>query len=101
MDISEHQITYCIADKNPDTKQIRLIVYAVPINLIRNYQIVAKELDMKIVKLDYTGNAEYHFLQSNYHTTGIDLYLEINEGNTMFTILDQGKYSLQRNMNFG
>lgn len=101
MDISEHQITYCIADKNPDTKQIRLIVYAVPINLIKNYQVVAKELDMKIVKLDYTGNAEYHFLQSNYHTTGIDLYLEINEGNTMFTILDQGKYSLQRNMNFG
>ncbi len=101
MDISEHKITYCIADRNEQKKEIKLIVYAAPIELIKNYQELAKELGVKIVKLDYFGNAEYKHLQNNNSNSRLDFYLEINESNTMFTILENGKFALQRNMNFG
>ena len=101
MDISEHKVSYCIAGKDPAKKEIKLIVYAAPLNLIKNYKLLAKELDLKIIKIDYSGNAEYTYLHNNHQAAKLDFYLEINEGNTMFTILENGKFSLQRNMNFG
>lgn len=101
MDISEHRITYCIADRDEQKKEIKIIVYAAPYELIRSYQTLAKELGVKIVKLDYFGNAEYMHLKTNNSNSRLDFYLEINENNTVFTILENGKYALQRNMNFG
>ncbi|MDE6635478.1 MAG: pilus assembly protein PilM, partial [Lachnospiraceae bacterium] len=101
MDISEHKLTYCIADKDEQKKELKLIVYAAPYELIRSYQTLAKALDVKIVKLDYIGNTEYKHLQVNNSNSKLDFYIEINESNTLFTILENGKYALQRNMNFG
>lgn len=101
MDISEHKLTYCIADKDEEKKELKLIVYAAPYELIRSYQTLAKALDVKIVKLDYIGNTEYKHLQVNNSNSKLDFYIEINENNTLFTILENGKYALQRNMNFG
>ena len=101
MDISEHKITYCVADRNEQKKEIKLIVYAAPLELIKNYQALAKELGVKIVRMDYLGNAEYKHLQMNNSNSRLDFYLEINESNTMFTILENGRFALQRNMNFG
>lgn len=101
MDISEHKLTYCIADRDEQKKELKLIVYAAPYELIRSYQTLAKALDMKIVKLDYIGNTEYKHLQVNNSNSKLDFYIEINENNTLFTILENGRYALQRNMNFG
>lgn len=101
MDISEHKITYCVADRNEQKKEIKLIVYAAPLELIKNYQALAKELGVKIVRMDYLGNAEYKHLQLNNSNSRLDFYLAINESNTMFTILENGRFALQRNMNFG
>lgn len=101
MDISEHKLTYCIAGRDEQKKELKLIVYAAPYELIRSYQMLAKSLDVKIVKLDYIGNTEYKHLQVNNSNSKLDFYIEINESNTLFTILENGKYALQRNMNFG
>ena len=100
MEIKDHKLSYCIIDQNKDKKEIRIMVYAAPSNLIMNYLAVAKEADLKVVALDYYGNSEYQWLHNNIGS-GIEFYLEINEYNTMLTILDKGKFALQRNMNFG
>lgn len=101
MDVAEHQLTYCIIDRNADKKELKLIVYAAPITLVKSYNALAKELGFKIVRLDYSGNTEYQHLHVNSATSNINFYLAINEANTMFTILEEGKFALQRNMNFG
>lgn len=100
MDISAHKLSYCILDRNNETNELRLSVYAAPEMLIKNYSALAKELDFKVIAMDYAGNAEYQWLHMNAQF-GMDFYLEINEFNTMFTILENGRFALQRNMNFG
>lgn len=101
MDISDHKLTYCITDRDAESKEVKLIVYAAPNDLVRAYQELAGELGLKIVKLDYMGNTEYKHLQANNSDSKLDFYLEINESNTLITILENGRYALQRNMNFG
>ena len=100
MDISDHRLSYTIINRDSASKQLKLLVYAAPETLISNYNSIAAELDFNIVAMDSSGNAIYKFLERNA-SSGIDFYLQINESNTLLTILDNGKFALQRNMNFG
>ena len=100
MDISDHTLSYTVIDKDAEKKQIRLIVYAAPELILNSFNTLAAELGLRIVALDSSGNSAYQFLQRN-SSAGIDFYLQINENNSLFTILENGKFALQRNMNFG
>jgi type IV pilus assembly protein PilN len=100
MDTANHVLTYHVIETNTEEKQHRLMVYAAPDQLIRNYEIMAAEMGFKIAAIDYSGNSIYQWLHANRNQK-IDLYLQINERNTMFTILDNDVLALQRNMNFG
>ncbi len=100
MDTSNHELTYHIVETNKELKQMRIIVYAAPAFLIKNYQTLAAGMDLKIVAMDYVGNSIYQWLHENHHDK-YKLYLQINERNAMFTILENGVLALQRNMNFG
>lgn len=99
MDTSGHVFTYNILDTDKETKQMRLMVFAAPETIVKNYVAIAAENDLRIVALDYAGNTSYQWLS---HTGGdMDIYLQINEKNSMITILENKKFALQRNMNFG
>ncbi|MBR4781330.1 MAG: pilus assembly protein PilM [Lachnospiraceae bacterium] len=98
MDTSGHTIVHRILDR--DKKEIRLIVYAVPQKLVANYQSFASLVGLNIVSIDYNGNAIYQFLSNDSHKQ-MDMYLQINERSTLFTVLEKRKYALQRNINFG
>lgn len=100
MDVSEDVFSFTIIEKLKETKQQRIVVYACPDVLIKNYQALAAELDMKIAAIDYSGNATYTWLLRKNHEP-LGMYLQVNEKNTMFTIMDNGLLDLQRNMNFG
>jgi len=100
MDISDHRLSYTVIDRNSVTKEMRIILYAAPDMVIKNYNALAAELDFHVVAMDCTGNAMYQYL-SNNQASGMDMYLQINENNSLFTILENGKFALQRNMSFG
>lgn len=100
MDVSEDVFSFTIIEKLKETKQQRIVVYACPDVLIKNYQALAAELDLKIAAIDYSGNATYTWLLRKNHEP-LGMYLQVNEKNTMFTIMDNGLLDLQRNMNFG
>jgi len=100
MDTSGHNLVYRILDRNKDNKQIRIIVYAVPQKLIMNYQSFASLAGLRIVSIDYNGNAIYQWLSNEAHKE-MDMYLQINERSTLFTVLEKRKYAIQRNINFG
>lgn len=100
MDISNHALSYHIVEIKKDLNQMRIMVYAAPMVLIKNYQTLAAEMELKIKAIDYVGNSIYQWLREN-NNQQLNLYLQINERNAMFTILENGVLALQRNMNFG
>ncbi len=99
MDTTDHVFTFHILEKLKEQKQMKVLVYAAPEILIRNYTALAAELDLNMVAIDYTGNATYQWLKNAPEK--MSMYLQINEKNAMFTILEEGNLALQRNMNFG
>ena len=100
MDTNGYLFAFEILEKIKETKQQRITVYAAPEILVKNITALAGELDLNIVAIDYSGNAIYQWLKRPTHDP-IEMYLQINEKNSQFTILDEGKLELQRNMNFG
>lgn len=100
MDTSGHTIVHRVLGRDRDQKQIKVIVYAVPQKLVANYQSFASLAGLNIVSIDYNGNAIYQWLQNDSHRQ-MDMYLQINERSTLFTVLENRMYALQRNINFG
>ena len=100
MDTTEYMLTYMVLEKLKETKELRILVYAVPDIVIKNYEALAAERDLRVVALDYNGNSIYQWLRQKTHDP-MEMYLQVNEKNTMFTILENGLLALQRNMNFG
>ena len=100
MDTSGHTIVHRVLGRDKDQKQIKIIVYAVPQKLVANYQSFASLAGLNIVSIDYNGNAIYQWLSNDSHRQ-MDMYLQINERSTLFTVLENRMYALQRNINFG
>ena len=100
MDTSGHTMVHRILDRDREKKQIRIIVYAVPQKLVMNYQSFASLAGLNIVSIDYNGNAIYQYLSNESHKQ-MDMYLQINERSTLFTVLENRKFAIQRNINFG
>lgn len=100
MDTSGHTMVHRILDRDKEKKQIRIIVYAVPQKLVSNYQAFASLAGLNIVGIDYNGNCIYQWLSNESHKE-MDMYLQINERSTLFTVLEKRKFALQRNINFG
>ncbi|MBR5178201.1 MAG: pilus assembly protein PilM [Lachnospiraceae bacterium] len=100
MDTSGHTMVHRVLDMDKDKKQIKIIVYAVPQKLVSNYQTFASLAGLNIISIDYNGNAIYQWLSNENHKK-MDMYLQINERSTLFTVLENRKFALQRNINFG
>lgn len=100
MDTTGHVFAFEIIEKIKETKQQRISIYAAPDILIKNMTTLASELELNVVAIDYSGNAIYQFLKREQEEP-IEMYLQVNEKGSQFTILDNGMLELQRNMNFG
>ncbi len=102
MDISEHELAYSIIDEDKTNNQYKMIVYAVPENLIKNYQNLVDELDGKLVAFDYAGNSLYQWTKRSFpKEQEISMLLQMNVQNTLVMILENGVLALQRNIGFG
>ncbi len=100
MDTSGHTIVHRILDRDKEKKQIRIIIYAVPQKLTANYQAFASLAGLNVVSIDYNGNSIYQWLSNDNHKE-MDMYLQINERSTLFTVMEKRKFAIQRNINFG
>ena len=100
MDISEHELTYAVLEELPETKQKRIMVYAAPTNLVRNYYTTAELVGVNLVALDYVGNSVYQAMR-HLQGTEVKFVVQINQQNTMVSVLKGESLVLQRNINFG
>lgn len=100
MDTTDHRFSYFVLERLKETKQLKLMVYAAPKELVTSYRILAAEQGMRIVRLDCSGNSISRWL-TRPECAELEMYLQINERNSVFTITRNATMALQRNMAFG
>ncbi len=100
MDISDHLIAFDIVGRDEEKKKMKLMLYAAPTYLIRNYQAIAVAGHFNLLSIDCVGNSVYRWVCRELGRK-LSFLLQINENNSMLTVVENGSMTLQRNMNFG
>jgi len=88
-------------DKHKKSKKhIRLAVYAAPSNLVKNYYYFADMIGLEIVALDFSGNSSYQMLKRQVNQ-GTNVFIQLNEQDTVISILSDNILILQRTIGYG
>lgn len=86
--------------KKKTNKHIRLAVYAVPANIVKNYYNFASIAGLEVVSIDYSGNSSYQILRRQANT-GTNIFVQLNEQDTVISILKDNVLVLQRTIGYG
>lgn len=102
MDLSDYTISYRVIEKknHKDEKNISVLVLAAPVELIRSYYAIARNLKLHIINMDYIGNSYYQVMTKEVGK-GVNIAVHINELDSIVTIIDNGTLALQRIIGFG
>lgn len=102
MDVSNYYLTYKMLEKvvNKDEKKMKLLLLAVPLDLLDGYFNLARTLSMTIVSIDYVGNSIFQLVR-DVRKQGTNISIHVSEGSTTVTIMEEGVLALQRVVNYG
>lgn len=81
-------------------KQMRIAVYAAPSSMVKNYYSFAKQMHFDIIAIDYYGNSSYQAIKRQSRR-GTNLYVQMNEQDTIISILKNDILVLQRTVSYG
>ena len=102
VDLEKYQLSYRLLDEGEEEgeQKYKLMVLAVPNEMIDAYKSLAKVCLLTLVDLDYIGNAATQLLEKNIKN---DLYaaVRLEEDTTMITIVRENKIELQRTFPYG
>ena len=102
VDLEKYQLSYRLLDEVEEEgeQKYKLMVLAVPNEMIDAYKSLAKVCLLTLVDLDYIGNAATQLLEKNIKN---DLYaaVRLEEDTTMITIVRENKLELQRTFPYG
>lgn len=102
VDLEKYQLSYRLLDEVEEEgeQKYKLMVLAVPNEMIDAYKSLAKVCLLTLVDLDYIGNAATQLLEKNIKN---DLYaaVRLEEDTTMITIVCENKIELQRTFPYG
>jgi len=104
VDVSNHDLAYTVLEVDKKNKTRRLMLYAVPQKLVEQYIELAEKLKCKLVAIDFAGNSVSQWIRrcsKPVLTEHLNVLMQINDQNTLVTIIDNGQVALQRNVNFG
>ncbi|MDF2636894.1 MAG: hypothetical protein K0R78_3768 [Pelosinus sp.] len=87
-------------ERKKTNKHIRLAVYAVPSNIVKNYYNFASIAGLDVVSIDYSGNSSYQMLRRQANT-GTNVFVQLNEQDTVISILKDNVLVLQRTIGYG
>ena len=96
MDIASYTISYAkmgMLDGDPK-KQMKLLLLAVPDNLLANYLGFAEQCGLEVETFEYMGNCAMQFIAKNYIEDAVIVQLE--ERSTIVSIVKDNKLVFQR-----
>jgi len=87
---ADYTVNYCILQRinNKKEKKIRIMLIAMPDNLVKNYYSTAETVGLTLEFLDYNGNSVYQVLKG-LKNKGTALYIQMKEQGTMISILKE------------
>ena len=100
MDISEHVLTWEIMKQDKAEKQMKLMIYAAPEELVLGTYELAAACGLKVRSIEFSGHAAYQFMKQA-RVESNSMLLEINEDVTLASIVRDDVMTLQRKMNYG
>lgn len=100
VDITDYILTYSILEtiQEKDVKKLRLLVFAAPDNLIKNYYNIAELLGLEVMAIDYSGNSVYQVAKEQI--SHASMLIQLNEQSTLVNIIENGVLKLQRTVGF-
>lgn len=99
-DIKEYIVTYSVIQKNHEKKEISLMAYAAPSNLIKHYYSLAELMGLNVLGIDFAGNSSYQWLKKKA-STETEFVLQIKDDHSFVTIMNNGILALQRTIPYG
>lgn len=81
-------------------RNMRLSVFAAPSTLVKNYYSFAKQMHLDIVAIDYSGNSSYQTIKRQAKR-GTNVFVQMNEKDSLITILRDDVLILQRTVSYG
>ena len=102
IEVENYVITYKKLEevKEDDTSKYRILVLAAPNDLIETYYEMSKVLQIDIIAIDYSGNSSYQILKKQ-NMKDVNVFIQLNENNTLINILNNGTLILQRTVPYG
>ena len=86
--------------KENDANRLRLLVLAVPLNLIESYTVLAKLCGLKIKAIDYCGNSIYQ-LGRETAKNNVQMIIKVDRYTSLLTVMKNQEMVLQRNIGYG
>lgn len=102
VDLQQYRLVYRILGEVEEEgeKKYKLMVLAVPHDMIEAYQKLASDCELILGGLDYVGNAATRILIDKV-TENLYAAVKIEDDNTIVTIVKEGKIQLQRTFTYG
>lgn len=104
IDLDQYELAHMLMGKVADEsggEKIKVNVLAIPKEMLRGYEELAAKCDLNLVALDYTGNSIYQVVKNVCKKDETALVINIDEHQTVATVLDGETILLQRSLSYG
>lgn len=83
------------------TKQMRVMAVAAPENMVRGYYDLAQAAGLKVVDLDYIGNAMLQLIKTQTTEQSTTMVIQLGSESTVLNVVHGDKLLLQRTVPYG
>lgn len=104
IDLDQYELAHMLMGKVADEsggEKLKVNVLAIPKEMLRGYEELAAKCDLNLVALDYTGNSIYQVVKNVCKKDETALVINIDEHQTVATVLDGETILLQRSLSYG
>ncbi len=103
VDLSQYEIAYSILDvigSKEEGQQYKLMVLAIPANMLDGYYQLAASLRMDVAAFDYSATSLYRIMKKEC-SSGTNLVAKIDERSTMVMVIKDEQIVFTRNIAYG
>jgi len=100
VDMSAYHVSHARLG-DADNGQHKVMVYAAPLSLLKDYTALAEAMGLKLLCIQYAGNAQRNLYKTvNPPETGT-LFVYLNDNSSYLSFMNSGQLVLQRTLPFG
>lgn len=98
--VVSHSVLETVTDEE-NNKQLRVLAVAAPENMVRSYYDLAALAGLKVVALDYIGNAMLQLIKTQTTEAMITMVIQLGSESTVLNIVKGDTLLLQRTVPYG